>query len=482
MDIQDNLLIENSTISVIPKKPTLEWLIPKKLSHIYVEEKRIKLDMSMTLQFSDETLFKIKLEWDPAELETQILPEGTSSDQVQAAQEEIPQTAYAHQSSLAVEGTSEVPEDIPSTPDESTTGNQVIPERGSPVAEDSAPTNEAIIEETSIITSESDESRKASSKQPVESSFVVTNPDLSNESVNSASPEMMQNNLQNLTGEYRMEEPDQLSDENTEDTTRHPIEINDSPAEKRFETPQVEEESNAKESLSQGDNEVSATLVESKPHTSTASKRVTPKSAVPTKPIKPQNVPIVAKKPTPIKKSISTAAVSEPDVKKVVPSSPRIVRKPSQQTIPRSTSSMSRQSSASSRSSHSFNRPTSQLSDLPKATRQTSIGSLPHSSLSSSPTTRRCDPQRLKSQIDFSHGSVSTGTSSRPVTKVSSSPSVTCSHKIPSRQELSARHLSTSFTIGKEEPSTGPTKTTAPPAWAKELRPYLNKGSTTIRL
>lgn len=45
MDIQDNVLIENSTISVIPKQPTLEWLIPKKLSSVYVQEKKITIDL-----------------------------------------------------------------------------------------------------------------------------------------------------------------------------------------------------------------------------------------------------------------------------------------------------------------------------------------------------------------------------------------------------------------------------------------------------
>lgn len=435
----------------------------------------------MTLQFSDEALFKIQLEWDPTDVEIQILPEGAPSYQVQEIQEEPTQPSALNPLPLDTETSSqdlvqadpiseELPEVVQEHTEGSTLANEVMSETKRAFTEESTNSTESAVEATEenpqelpLITEEVPFSQNIPEEQntPISAETIVM---LDRETASPASEEPTETYHVNIIEDPKTEEPIQLPQESIEETKVESIDLNNAPDEKNRGVLETEAEPEHNEALSEGDNEETATLIESEPPMATASKSITPKSATPTKAVKSQNAPAAARKPKPIKKPIGVTAVSEPNLKKVVSSPPRIVKKPSLQTLPRSTSSLSRQSSVSSRSSHSFNRASSQTPIPMKGARQTSLGSLSHSPIPSPTTPRRADPQRLKSQIDFSHGS--TAHVERPKAKADPPSTATFAHKIPSRQEIAARHLSTSFSIGNEEgPSTS--AKSAPPAWAK---------------
>ncbi|KAI0243488.1 hypothetical protein L0F63_006357 [Massospora cicadina] len=188
------------------------------------------------------------------------------------------------------------------------------------------------------------------------------------------------------------------------------------------------------------------------------------------KAVKKSNAPLLPK----------STSLSQKSSAQFVPKPPSLSRNSSAQLSPKATT-LSRQSSFTTSSSRSSNRDCGQIPSHPiKGTRQTSMSSPSHP-LRSPDTFRRLDPQRLKSQIDFGQDSASGQGSSRTMTRSASVPDAVC-HVTPSRK-ATAHHLATNFTIGDEQPSQ-PTsfKSSQPPAWSKDLRPYLNKGSTGIRL
>lgn len=96
---------------------------------------------------------------------------------------------------------------------------------------------------------------------------------------------------------------------------------------------------------------------------------------------------------------------------------------------------------------------------------------------------RKFDARRLDSQIDFSDGSLAPTSPLSPkfnMTSSSHSSDTFVSHS--ARNPFSARNLQTSFSIGAENSNSSSSRSSQVPSWAKELRPYLNKGSTGFKI
>lgn len=424
LDVEETKLVETFTLAVTLKLPSLNWLFRTDSLPMNTEGKRITLDLSMSFHFSDEVIVKVNVEWDPSEVQLQILSKGDEDHSkpevlVDPGSTKVPILPEIDSEEGPVKNNLDPRSDINTKHEpESSPSDQLryLPEGLDKAATQAYDEKDTVILQKEMVF-ELKDTRQSSKDDSVATSGKVK-------------PEASLETSQPTNGKAPKKS---LKFNSAKEKTKEPIKPN---------------------------------------HVATALGSSTKKgiSAEPKRFVKKSNAQLFSNSGSLSRKS------SVQSLSKTSSSG----QKSSATLSPKSTS-LSRQSSFTALSSRSLTRDNGPLVSHPiRGTRPTSLSSPSHQ-LRSPDTSRRFDLQRLKSQIDFGQGLDSSKESSRALTR-SASASDTGPQKLPPRRET-ARHLVTNFTIGAEQP-TPPTslKGSQTPAWSKELRPYLNQGSTGIRL